>query len=56
MAKISPPPIRENITDQNGNFIRVWVQWFTDQFNRINERIEQIADAVKVIITSAHLN
>lgn len=47
MAKISPPPIRENITDTNGNFNRVWVQWFTDQFNRINERIEQIADVVE---------
>ena len=46
MAKISPPPIRESIADPNGNFNRVWVQWFTDQFNKLNERIEQITDAV----------
>lgn len=46
MAQIAPPPIREPIIDRNGNISRVWVQWFTDNFNRINERIEQILDVV----------
>jgi len=60
MAKIAPAPIREDIATLDGKVDprtgdtstlrmrtnRVWVQWFTDQFNRINERIEQITDVI----------
>jgi len=60
MAKIAPAPIREDIATLDGRVDprtgdtstlrmrtnRVWVQWFTDQFNRINERIEQITGVI----------
>ena len=60
MSNITPPPIREDLAAINGKVDprtgdtsalrmltnRVWVQWFTDQFNKINERIEQIVDAI----------
>ena len=42
MSKIAPAPIRESIIDPLGNISRPWVQWFTDQLNRINERIELV--------------
>ena len=43
MADLTPAPIREKMTDENGLPNRVWVQWFTDNLKRMNERIQQVS-------------